>query len=126
MKQFRSLFVSCVLLTVLAACAGQDLYKPRHPLMGKPAENAAPEYLSGWNDGCDTGLSTMNPSFYKAFYKFKQDPDMFANPVYYKAWKDAYTYCRHYSFRYVWDALDRNYNKPLNNRLCVLCGTPNF
>tara|TARA_B100001564_G_C20658505_1_gene680425 strand:- start:1837 stop:2157 length:321 start_codon:yes stop_codon:yes gene_type:complete len=65
-----------------------------------------PDYAKGWDDGCKTGLSTMNRQIYKSFYGYKQDHTMADNPNYYKAWKDAYTYCRQYSFRFTWDALD--------------------
>lgn len=94
---------------------------PKPFRMGGPDKDADPEYLSGWEDGCNTGLSTMNHGYYKSFYAFKQDAYKVDNPVYYKAWKDAYTYCRQYSFRFVWDSYDRTYNKALENNLCVLC-----
>ncbi|MCE3232040.1 MAG: hypothetical protein K0R98_297 [Rickettsiaceae bacterium] len=117
-----------LLITILlASCAGKifdekSRFAPKPWRMGGPdRENASPEYTEGWDDGCSTGLSTMNPGYYKSFYSFKQDPYKVDNEVYYKAWKDAYTYCRQYSFRFVWDAYDRTNNKSLDNNLCVLC-----
>ena len=63
----------------------------------------------------------MVSGYYKTFYGYKQDPYKIDNPTYYKAWIDAYTYCRQYSFRYAWDAWDRQYNKAIENPLCIIC-----
>lgn len=114
-------------MLVLASCGGQifsdtNVFAPKPLRMGSPDKNkASPEYLKGWDDGCKTGLSTMVNGYYKSFYAFKQDPYMIDNVVYYQAWKDSYTYCRQYSFRYSWDAYDRTYNKSLENPLCIIC-----
>jgi hypothetical protein len=118
-----------LILLPLSACVGKifksdSVFAPKPLLMGHPDKNnpnTPEEYTKGWDDGCETGMSTMNPGYYKSFYAFKQDPYMASNEVYYKAWKDAYTYCRQYSFRYVWEAHDRNNDKTLDNPLCVLC-----
>lgn len=121
--KFFSIFICA---SFLSSCAGQifsekSFFAPKPFRMGGPDKDADPMYLSGWEDGCHTGLSTMNHGYYKSFYKYKQDPYKANNPVYYKAWKDAYTYCRHYSFRFVWDSYDNAANKSLDNNLCVLC-----
>ena len=117
-----------VAVTFLTGCTGQifsddSIFAPLPGGMGKPAENAPPAYKQGWDDGCKTGLSTMNPGYYKSFYQYKQDASMVDDPVYYKAWKDSYTYCRQYSFKFVWDAYDKTRNSgPLSlKKLCVLC-----
>jgi hypothetical protein len=123
---FKKIALLLVILT-LSACVGKifsskNMFAPKPYKMGGPdKKDASPEYLEGWDDGCETGLSTMNPGYYKSFYAFKQDPYKVDNEVYYKAWKDAYTYCRQYSFRFVWDAYDRTNSKSLDNPLCVLC-----
>jgi hypothetical protein len=122
-------FALFLVIFSLSACVGKifsekSFFAPKPLLMGSPDKsnpNTPPEYTQGWDDGCQTGLSTMNPGYYKSFYAFKQDPYKADNEVYYKAWKDAYTYCRQYSFRYVWEAYDRNNAKALDNNLCVLC-----
>ena len=109
---------------IVSSCRGQ-IFSESNPIAPKPfqmggpdRENADPIYLSGWDDGCNTGLSTMNHGYYKSFYAFKQDPYMARNPMYYKAWKDAYTYCRQYSFRFIWDSLDKQRE---DKNLCILC-----
>lgn len=116
-----------IILSILSSCVGaiakdDSFFAPKPLRMGGPDKaKGSPEYLQGWDDGCKTGLSTMVPGYYKSFYKFKQDPYMINNSVYYKSWKDAYTYCRQYSFRYAWDTFDRTYNKSLENPLCIIC-----
>jgi hypothetical protein len=113
------------MLLMIDGCRGKyfdrdNLFAPRPFRMGKPKAGAHPNYMKGWEDGCETGLSTMVHGYYKTFYGYKQDPKMLSNQRYYKAWKDAYTYCRHYSFRWSWegfDPLSQKYSKPL----CVFC-----
>ena len=110
---------------VATGCRGQ-IFSADNPLapkpfrLGGPPKDSHPDYLKGWEDGCNTGLSTMVPGYYKSFYAFQQDAYKVNNPVYYKAWKDSYTYCRQYAFRYVWDTLDQS-GHPLESNLCVLC-----
>jgi len=115
-----------IILLMTTACVGkifsaESFLAPKPFQMKTPPKDANPDYLAGWNDGCETGLSTMTHGYYKSFYEFKQDPYKSNNPRYYKAWKDAYTYCRHYSFRFAWDSLDNSANKSLDNNLCILC-----
>ena len=81
------------------------ILKPTPLGMGK-VPDGHPIFQAGWNDGCETGLGTMSSNFYKTFYKYKQDPKMIMNKMYYQAWKDAYTYCRQYMFRWTLWKLD--------------------
>ena len=113
---------------MLNACVGQifsddSKMAPIPFKMTRPDPNkGSPEYLKGWDDGCKTGLSTMITGYYKSFYQFKQDPYMTSNATYYKAWKDAYGYCKNYAFRFSWDSLDRTgNNKVVDNPICVIC-----
>src|SRR4051812_30823475 len=112
-----------ITVTMLAGCEGKyfsddSIFAPKPLKIGGPdKKKGSPDYLQGWDDGCKTGLSTMVNGYYKSFYGYKQDPYKIDNPIYYKAWIDAYTYCRQYSFRYSWDAWDRTYNKVLENPL---------
>lgn len=122
MKKFIGLFI---LLTLISGCvvpwkifSADSKFAPKPYRMGSPPKDANPDYLEGWNDGCETGLSTMNHSYYKSFYKFKQDPYKLNNERYYKAWRDSYHYCRQYSFRFVWDPLDQDRD---SGPLCILC-----
>ncbi len=129
MKFIIKLFILMICMEFcLSACTDQvfsddSFMAPTPAGMGKPAKDAPPDYTEGWNDGCKTGLSTMNQGYYKSFYTYKQNYKKADNLLYYQAWKDAYTYCRQYSFRYTWDALDRRRNQGLLSvtPLCVLC-----
>lgn len=128
-EYIKKLFLASALIS-LSSCTNaifspDSLFAPKPYKMGEPAKNAPPAYKQGWKDGCQTGLSTMVPTSYKSFYKYTIDPDMIAmkneeGVMYQKAWKDSYTYCRHYSFRYVWDAFDKG-GSGWGGPLCVLC-----
>lgn len=120
-------FALIIIITLpLTSCAGKifsddSIFAPKPLRMrGPDTKKGSPDYLEGWDDGCKTGLSTMNPGFYKSFYGYKIDPYKVSNIVYYKAWRDAYTYCRQYSFRMVWDSYDRQKSN-LENQLCLIC-----
>jgi len=126
MKKILTLLIMALSLN---SCMGtgkifseKSVFAPKPLRMGKPdMKNASPEYVKGWDDGCETGLSTMVTDYYKSFYTYKMDPYMIDNATYFKAWNDSYTYCRQYSFRYSWDSYDRQGNKALENQLCIIC-----
>lgn len=87
-----------------------EVIKPRPFAMGGPQQDAPQDYLDGFNDGCETGMATMSTNWYKTFYRFKQDTARLHNQLYYQAWKDAYTYCRQYTFKWTlwhWDHRER-------------------
>ena len=57
-----------------------------------------PNYQQGMIDGCRTALGAVGSGPYGTFIHagFHQDVDKALNdPVYYKAWKDAYFYCKY-------------------------------
>ncbi|MEM7617232.1 MAG: hypothetical protein AAF195_02495 [Pseudomonadota bacterium] len=112
-KQFmhlsRCIMLLFLLSVMLIGCRIQstpdNILAPWPFRMGGTPEGSK-EFKLGWEHGCHTGLSTMVTSGYKTFYSFEQDPTMTQNADYYKAWKDAYTYCRQYSFKWTmwsWD-----------------------
>lgn len=105
MKQIAIIILASLLLQ---GClfSSKSVFAPK-PFGMNQAEKGTPEFNKGWEDGCETGMSTMSTDYYKSFYTFRQDPDMITNIEYYKAWKDAYTYCRQYVFKWslwTWDA----------------------
>jgi len=119
-----------LLLIAISSCGGKifsedNIFAPTPLLQGTPDKDASEEYKKGWDDGCKTGMSMMVNGYYKSFYGFKQDPYMVENPVYYKAWKDSFTYCKQYAFKYTWDAYDKTSNKALDNPLCIICPNEN-
>ena len=114
-----------ILLTLsLSGCMGKifsedSFFAPKPFGMEGPSRDADPIYLAGWDDGCQTGMSTMVMSYYKNFYEYTFDHELSRNATYYKAWKDAYTYCRQYAFKYTWAPVDEV--KGTLGRLCVIC-----
>jgi hypothetical protein len=65
-----------------------------------PGQKYSDMYVSGWKDGCETGVSASSNHWYKQFYHFRQDPILAQNRVYYKGWKDALSYCNRYIYQY--------------------------
>ncbi len=53
-----------------------------------------PEYKLGWEDGCDSGLSSEGGWDYKLMYGFKKRPEMAMNEQYKQAWNEGFSYCR--------------------------------
>jgi hypothetical protein len=79
----------CILMGVVAC-------KPRSIMMADNPDGP-PEYQQAWKDGCESGMSTYGNSFYKTFYSYKMDPNLRDNELYYRTWKDAFNYCRHFT-----------------------------
>ena len=96
--------VLCVMFS-LSACETmvQQIVKPV-PYGMEELPEGTPIFQAGWKDGCDTGLTVYGNDRYKAAYGWTQDPKMVLNDEYYRAWKDAYTYCRWYAVNWVRDA----------------------
>ena len=53
-----------------------------------------PEYKLGWQDGCDSGLSSQGGMLMKMAYGFKKRPEMGDNELYKTAWNEGFSYCR--------------------------------
>mgnify|MGYP000889280079 CR=1 FL=1 len=53
-----------------------------------------PEYMLGWEDGCDSGLSAEGGWTYKLMYGFKKRPELAASDQYKQGWNEGFTYCR--------------------------------
>ncbi len=70
----------------LASCRPLNLYYV--------APSGPPEYQLGWQDGCDTGLSSEGSTLFKVLYGFKKRPEMGNNEMYKQAWNEGFTYCR--------------------------------
>ncbi|MEM7617231.1 MAG: hypothetical protein AAF195_02490 [Pseudomonadota bacterium] len=99
MRIIRIIYI--VILSLLLVNCKSDFgnkFGPAYWIFDLAPKNAAPEYKQGWLDGCETGLASMTNDFYKTFYTFQQTNEMLGNEVYYKAWKDTYHFCRHYSY----------------------------
>ena len=67
------------------------------PTMTMEPPDGPPIYQQGFREGCESGYSGYSNSFNKMFWRWKQDPELAQNEVYYKIWKDAYGYCAVYA-----------------------------
>lgn len=105
-KNYITLMVGALLLSACNAAmieelsetnALQQFYKPVPWGMAKTPEGT-PDFKQGWEDGCSTGLGAYGNGRYRAAYGWKQDHTKVSDADYYRAWKDAYTYCRWYVY----------------------------
>jgi len=125
----RRIMLAIPLLAVLlpaSGCTKNKLYglpkyaKPLPWVFNQVPKDMSPTYQYGWKHGCESGLATMSNSLYHSAYRFKIDPAMRHHalvtdpagrrsdaPEYYKAWKDAYEYCRAYGYGRVREADER-------------------
>lgn len=110
MRNFYIIFIS---LFLLSACYNApDKLKPAPWIFSENMPQDAPNvYKKGWQDGCESGLSSMTNTFYKTFYSFKQDSKLLQNATYYKVWKDTYTFCRHYAYGIIRES-DQRMSQP--------------
>lgn len=79
-------------LTAISGCNGMHkMFKPIEFDLTPP--DGPPIYQQGFKDGCESGYSGYGNNFNKMFWKWKQDPKLAQDKVYYQIWKDAYDYC---------------------------------
>lgn len=101
-RKGKAVGILMVVAAMLSGCGDtfyQQLVRPRPWGMGKTPEGS-PYFKQGWDDGCSTGVAVYGIDRYKWSYTFKQDMTLVSNPEYYRAWKDAYTYCRWYNWKW--------------------------
>ena len=121
MRNTATILIMLLLVVSVSACRNQTLYKPKPFGLTGPSQDAPENYLDGWNDGCETGIGTMSTTWYKTFYGYKINTHMMEDAEYSRAWRDAYTYCRHFAFKSLWDGSDKLANKALDEKICVFC-----
>ncbi|MBL6784672.1 MAG: hypothetical protein ISQ32_00010 [Rickettsiales bacterium] len=73
------------------------------------------QLVQGVRDGCDTAHSSRGNSFYRTFYKFKQDPTLIEDDEYYHSWYRGYIYCFHIVNRRAFKAIDSDLSPPWQN-----------
>ena len=54
-----------------------------------PGKEYPPIYVTGWQDGCETGAAVGANALYRFRYEFRQDWQLVTDRVYYAGWKDA-------------------------------------
>lgn len=119
-----------IFIIFLASCSlsdTPDILKPMPWLFKQVPENAPNKYKEGWKHGCESGLASMTNSYFKSFYKFRQNKKLITNKSYYKAWKDTYDFCRHYAYGTIRQA-DNRYRLPHQQPrfLATFMGTRNI
>lgn len=64
----------------------------------KSFADASPEFLQGWEDGCETGMAGGSNTFYKMFYRNNamDGYKMTSSSEYKTAWGNAFWYCYRY------------------------------
>ncbi len=78
-----------------------DFLKPAHFVFNQMPSNADIIYKQGWQDGCNSGISTFSNEFYKTFYSFQMKEALMRRTNYQRAWETAYHYCRGYVYGIV-------------------------
>lgn len=77
----------CLFTVVLAGC--------RPITLMSVTPSGPPEYRLGWEDGCDSGVSAEDGSFfYKWTLGFKKRPEMAGEEQYKAGWNEGFSYCR--------------------------------
>ncbi|MCD6034976.1 MAG: hypothetical protein K0R63_717 [Rickettsiales bacterium] len=115
LKTFNALLMAAGLMALLtlSACVPdpkepdsiiKKALRPMPWIFNQMPKTAPEEYQRGWKEGCESGMASMTNDYYKTFYTFKQSPELITNETYYKAWKDVYTFCRHYSYGIIREA----------------------
>lgn len=88
-----------VLVIALSACGSGPPWQ-QWMKEGPPPQDGVEypaDYVDGWKDGCETGISSNTNHLYKFMYDYKQDSSRILNDVYYRGWKDAFDYCQRYT-----------------------------
>lgn len=104
MHPIRTLLSAPLMLLLLAGCEkdplgytyNQIFVEPRPWGIGDTPEGS-PLFQKGWEEGCNSGMGMAGGRHYrKPAYKYQQDLSLINNEEYYRAWRDAFTYCRWY------------------------------
>lgn len=53
-----------------------------------------PEYVQGFEDGCDSGVSSGGSLLQRWFNPYKKDPEKLENALYKMGWNEGFSYCR--------------------------------
>ena len=87
-----------ITLLVIPGCYNSGLNiatMPKPPLIGPP------EYIAGWEAGCETGMSSYSNSYYRTRYSAKVDGHMMNDANYNTGWDLGQRYCSYYTSTYL-------------------------
>lgn len=102
MKTIR-LLTLFILSPILFSCQSYvgDIFpeRPTHK-MDDSLVNATPEFIEGWRDGCEVGMSAGSNTFYKIFYRNNRVDGykMTGSPDYKTAWSNSFWYCYRHDY----------------------------
>ena len=93
------LFFCMLFLSIFSACThfNFDMNWAKPTSLNLEPPPGPPEYQQGYVDGCHSGWKGYATQFNKFWGKYRQDPELAQNPVYYQIWKDAYAFCSAYA-----------------------------
>jgi len=80
---------SCMLLIavlLLASCKPVQMYFIDR--------EGPPDYVQGFDDGCQSGISSGGSILRRLFYWYKKDPERLDNKLYTQGWGEGWGYCR--------------------------------
>lgn len=105
MKISKNLF-SLILILTMAFCLSScnrnvaRIFPARPDRDLKPDKDASPEFVQGWNDGCEVGMSAGSNTFYKIFYRNNvvDGYKMTSSSEYKTGWGNAFWYCYRYDY----------------------------
>lgn len=102
MKTFFSVILISVMALSLSSCSASvaKIFPARPNNELRPDKDASPEFVQGWNDGCEVGMSSGSNTFYKTFYRNNKVDGyrMTSSPDYKVGWGNAFWYCYRYDY----------------------------
>ncbi len=90
--------LAITLLLTITGCYNPGLNITTMP---KPPLQGPPEYIAGWEAGCETGMTSYSNSYYRTRYKAKVDGHMMSDENYNKGWELGQSYCSYYTGTYL-------------------------
>jgi hypothetical protein len=86
------------ILFLLTACQNSRLDITGMP---HPPTQGPPEYIEGWQAGCETGMSTYGSDYTRIRYGANVDGHRMEDPNYNKGWELGQSYCSYYVSTYL-------------------------
>lgn len=92
-----------LLLSAVVSCGPSSkkvLFERPDHAFDEDLKEASLEFKQGWQDGCETGMSSGSNTFYKMFYESRKIDGYKAasSSDYSAAWTNAYWYCYRYDY----------------------------
>lgn len=104
----KNLLLIILIISCIPSCQNVPIWQ--YGMFKHPPGNASyhPDYIKGWQDGCESGADVSSNYFYRLRHEFRQDPLMLNNSQYVNGWQNAYDHCRRYILQHNLNTLDLN------------------